>query len=318
MPRIGVTFDDVAQAATKLLSTGESPSVLKVREILGTGSNSTIAEHLKIWRQQKSEQRTVALPEGIPKALLPPLETMWHIANEQADNRFVAYREQTESKIEQLTTERDTWFAQHQQTEKAVAELQQQLQNAEQCIEDYIQQQNDAQAKIQALKADKQSLVSECSNLEQRLTQSQKDHAVQEALLQEQYTRNQAQWQTTLNELKLALDQNHERAEATEARWLRVVDQARDEAKAFKKQHAKALEEKDVVFKNLHKQWQQTEADLFSTHSELAKLQSLSTFQQKHIDSQEAELKRTREELQYLQQQARRTKVNRKRAESAE
>jgi hypothetical protein len=130
MPRIGVTFDDVAQAATKLLSIGESPSVLKIREILGTGSNSTIAEHLKVWRQQKSEQRTVALPEGIPKALLPPLETLWHIANEQADSRFAFYREQTDRKMEQLITERDTWYAQHRQTETIAADLQQQLSNA--------------------------------------------------------------------------------------------------------------------------------------------------------------------------------------------
>jgi len=318
MPRIGVTFDDVAQAATKLLSIGESPSVLKIREILGTGSNSTIAEHLKVWRQQKSERRTVALPEGIPKELLPPLETLWHIANEQADNRFASYREQTERKIEQLTTERDTWFAQHQQTETVAADLQQQLQNAEQCIEDYIQKQKDWQAEITVLETDKQSLASDCSNLEQRLIQSQNDYATREASLQEQHTQNQAQWQTTLNELKLALDQNHERAEATEARWLRVVDQARDETKALKKQHAKMLEEKDAAHQRLQKQLQQAEADLLSAHSELAKVQSISTLQQKHIDSQDAELKRVREELQYLQQQARKASAKRRKTESVE
>jgi chromosome segregation ATPase len=318
MPRIGVTFDDVAQAATKLLSIGESPSVLKIREILGTGSNSTIAEHLKLWRQQKSEQRTVALPEGIPKELLPPLETLWHIANEQADNRFASYREQTERKLEQLTTERDTWFAQHQQTEAMANDLQQQLQNAEQRIEDYIQQQKDRQAEITALETDKQSLASDCSNLEQRLSQNQKDYAAREASLQEQHTQNQTQWRTTLNELKLALDQNHARAEATEARWLRVVDQARDEAKALKKQHTKMLEEKDAAHQRLQKQLQQVEADLLSAHSELAKAQSISTLQRKHIDSQDVELKRVREELQYLQQQARKASAKRRKTESAE
>lgn len=305
MPRIGVTFDDVAQAATKLLSIGESPSVLKIREILGTGSNSTIAEHLKVWRQQKSEQRTVALPEGIPKALLPPLETLWHIANEQADSRFAFYREQTDGKMEQLITERDTWYAQHRQTETIAADLQQQLSNAEQRIENYIQQQKDRQAQIQALETDKQSLASECSNLEQQLFQSQKDHDAREASLRDQYTQNQTQWQTTLNELKLALDQNHERAEATEVRWLRVVDQARDEIKALKKQHAKTLDEKDAAYQRLQKQLQRAASDLLSAHSELAKAQSISTLQQKHIDSQDAELKRIREEMQYLRQQAR-------------
>jgi len=89
------------------------------------------------------------------------------------------------------------------------------LSNAQQRIENYIQQQKDHQARIQALETDKQSLASECSNLEQQLFQSQKDHDAREASLRDQHTQNQTQWQTTLNELKLALDQNHERAEAT-------------------------------------------------------------------------------------------------------
>ena len=49
MARIGVTFDDIAQAADLIETQGEKPTVDRVREVLGTGSKSTIAPLLKRW-----------------------------------------------------------------------------------------------------------------------------------------------------------------------------------------------------------------------------------------------------------------------------
>lgn len=303
MPRIGVTFDDVAQAATKLLSTGDSPSVFKVREILGTGSNSTIAEHLKQWRQQRSEQRTVPLPDGIPKELLPPLETLWHIANEQADKRFIAYREQSEQKIEQLTTERDTWFAQHQQLESSLTEIKQRLEDAEARNESYLQQNEAKETQIKELQTEKQALTIEVSNSQQRLVESQENHAARETALLGQHEQNQAQWQTTLDELKQALDQNHERAEATEARWLRVVDQARDESKTLRKLHANEIKAKDTAYLKLQTQLQKTQDDLLSIQTEYAKSQSSTEIHQNHSRSLENEILRLKEENMDLRKQ---------------
>lgn len=303
MPRIGVTFDDVAQAATKLLSTGDSPSVFKVREILGTGSNSTIAEHLKQWRQQRSEQRTVPLPDGIPKELLPPLETFWHIANEQADKRFIAYREQSEQKIEQLTTERDTWFAQHQQLESTLTDIKQQLEDAERRNESHLQQNEANESLIKELQAEKQTLALEINNLHQRLVESQDNQAAREEALLDQHKQNQTQWQTTLDELKQALDKNHERAEATEARWLRVVDQARDESKNIRKQHATEIKEKDAAYQKLQSQLQKTQEDLLSTQTQLAKSQSRTEIHENHSRSLEDEILRLKEENKALRKQ---------------
>ena len=52
MARIGVDYETIKQAAIKLLSQGIAPSVQKIREVLGTGSNTTIAEYLKVWRDE--------------------------------------------------------------------------------------------------------------------------------------------------------------------------------------------------------------------------------------------------------------------------
>jgi hypothetical protein len=48
MARHGVDFESVKQAALKLLSKSISPSTQKIRELLGTGSHTTIAAYLKI------------------------------------------------------------------------------------------------------------------------------------------------------------------------------------------------------------------------------------------------------------------------------
>lgn len=231
---------------------------------------------------------------------MPPLETLWHIANEQADKRFIAYREQSEQKIEQLTTERDTWFAQHQQLESTLAEIKQQLEDAETRNESHLQQNEAKEALIRELQTEKQTLALEINNLQQRLAESQDNQAARESALLDQHKQNQAQWQTTLDELKQALDQNHERAEATEARWLRVVDQARDESKNLKKQHVAEIKAKDAVHQKLQTQLQKTQSDLLSTQAELAKSQSRTEIYQKHISSLENEILRLKEESKAL------------------
>ncbi len=55
MSRAGVTLLDVEQAVLKLQGRGKNPSVDAVREVLGTGSKSTIAQHLRDWKAQQSE-----------------------------------------------------------------------------------------------------------------------------------------------------------------------------------------------------------------------------------------------------------------------
>lgn len=55
MPRPGLTYDDVAQAANTLNQQGTNPTIQNIRESLGTGSPITISKHLKTWKEaQKS------------------------------------------------------------------------------------------------------------------------------------------------------------------------------------------------------------------------------------------------------------------------
>ncbi len=82
MARIGVDYETVKHAALKLLSQGSSPSVQRVRELLGTGSNTTIAEHLKIWREAHATREIHHLPADMPRGLIAAIEVVWQTAME--------------------------------------------------------------------------------------------------------------------------------------------------------------------------------------------------------------------------------------------
>lgn len=69
MSRPGVDYETIKQTAVKLLSQGIAPSVQKIREELGTGSNTTIAEHLKVWRDDYAKKTIHHLPANMPKEL---------------------------------------------------------------------------------------------------------------------------------------------------------------------------------------------------------------------------------------------------------
>lgn len=51
MPRIGISFDEVAAVADRMVAESISPTIKSVREQLGTGSPNTIHRHLTVWRE---------------------------------------------------------------------------------------------------------------------------------------------------------------------------------------------------------------------------------------------------------------------------
>jgi len=55
MARPGITFLDVKDAIAELQGQEKNITVDHIREVLGTGSRSTINNHLKTWRSQISD-----------------------------------------------------------------------------------------------------------------------------------------------------------------------------------------------------------------------------------------------------------------------
>jgi chromosome segregation ATPase len=88
MSRAGVTLLDVEQAALKLQGRGKNPSVDAIREVLGTGSKSTIAQHLRNWKAQQTE------PQGkLPQDLLALVSGLWERLNLKAEKHINEIKE---------------------------------------------------------------------------------------------------------------------------------------------------------------------------------------------------------------------------------
>ena len=76
MARTGITYLEVTTAIDKMIANGEEPTIMGIREILGTGSPNTIHRHLSEWRdaQPKEQVKAVELPPALTAALTQELE----------------------------------------------------------------------------------------------------------------------------------------------------------------------------------------------------------------------------------------------------
>ena len=82
MARSGVTFEQVRAAANKLEGTGTKATVKAVRGELGTGSATTLAEHLRQWREEKESKAENELLSHFSKDLQSSIAILVNRASE--------------------------------------------------------------------------------------------------------------------------------------------------------------------------------------------------------------------------------------------
>ncbi|TQV77421.1 hypothetical protein FLL45_05615 [Aliikangiella marina] len=107
MARIGVTLEDVSDAAARLLLDGKSPTVALVREYLGTGSNTTISRHLKSWRANNHKRSKNLLSDKMPEKLIPTFESLWNTALSEAETSFRERQEEWQKSQQALQSMTD-------------------------------------------------------------------------------------------------------------------------------------------------------------------------------------------------------------------
>ena len=125
MARNGVQYSDVQQAIDTLLAQGDSPSVQRIREVLGTGSFTTISEHFRQWRTEREQNRDVPPPKGVPEVVVNVASELWREAQESAYQALVHYREEANRQVEgaqQEAAEARQQAANAEQRESALAE----------------------------------------------------------------------------------------------------------------------------------------------------------------------------------------------------
>ena len=240
MARHGVDFESVKHAALKLLSQGISPSTQKIRELLGTGSHTTIAEHLKIWRETHATKKVYHLPATIPKELIATFETLWQTAVEHAEKHLSDVKVALENQEEKLSQEKML-------ADKAIADLKSQLEKLNQKLDAKIRENQELQTDLAVTTERLQTQISEIDMLKQqhelrlKHLHDDKHKAVDETnKLQTEITCQNQNLLKQIEKHQAELARERTLQEESEKRWAQLIDQARSETKNLQKKYEEA------------------------------------------------------------------------------
>lgn len=118
MARLGVTYQDIANTADQLVGEGKQPTIELIRNQLGTGSTTTIANHLRKWRSEQDGSTAVASKENLPQEFVSVMKGLWQRLQAHADNQIVSVKQDAEQTVNQLRQEADKYKANNQRWQK--------------------------------------------------------------------------------------------------------------------------------------------------------------------------------------------------------
>lgn len=254
MARSGVRYEDVQQAVDQLVSRNETPSVQKVREVLGTGSFTTISEHLREWRAKREANRDLPAPRGMPESLQALANALWEQAQQDAGEVLSHYREEANQQVEAARAEIMEARRHAEDAQQRESALAAHLATTEQRLEERSAELARSQSARHA-QEEREAERSAClKKREGQLAQlqAQKEHQAQQhqELLTEQETQHQQR-----------LTQEEQRHESAEARLMTLLDGARQERQSAEKAHAAREMQLDTRLETLQQQLQAARAE---------------------------------------------------------
>lgn len=252
MARSGIHYEEVKNAAEMLLGHGLHPTIQRVREQLGTGSNTTISEHLKRWQRSMAESPKAILPPSIPDAVMTALDSFWKIAVQYAEAAFEQQRAaaiQAVTKAEQI---RDAAIAEQRQAQAEASELRQHLDAAQTTAHDLanrlmVEQERRTVAET-AIYAAEQRVKAAAETVVQIRAETKARIGQLEAALQQ----TQADREQQLAQAQQRFNDERQRGEANEARLMQLLDRNRADHAAERQIFANERED----WKNHAKAWQ--------------------------------------------------------------
>ena len=273
MSRPGVDYETVKQTAVKLLSQGIAPSVQKIREELGTGSNTTIADHLKVWRDEYAKKTIHHLPANMPKELISTFEVLWQTTMEHAQNQLAEYKKAVEAECEAA-------LQKEKEAEKAVDELELKLREASLTLEYETASKQKiavelAIANDRLIKQD-EVITTQKYQYEDRLKRiyEEKDNVVTQCHhLQIEIKTLHEKLTVQAEEHKQLLAQQNTLQEQSENRWLQLIDQARQETKDERKKSEDFRHKNNEQMKKMESQLANTQREMYENDINLKSAQ---------------------------------------------
>jgi len=241
MARIGVNYETVKHTAIKLLSQGESPSVQKIREVLGTGSNTTIAHYLKVWRIEHKNKEIHHLPANMPKELIAAIEVLWQAAMEQAQNQLVVIKQDLDQRSEEMQQEKLTLETSFNEIKNRLAQALQKLDDKNHEIQVLNTELAVAQEKL-ANGAEESTTTKNQYELRLNHITEEKYAAVSNSeLLRKELAQLQQQLSNQAEKHQAIMVEERTRQEQSEKRWLNLIDQSRVDAKSAQKNYENTI-----------------------------------------------------------------------------
>ena len=284
MARTGVSYEDVERVATQLYQQGLTPTVQRVRQELGTGSNTTISRHLKSWHETFYAEDTSRIPMAIPEEVVASVDGFWAAAVAKADANYQQYREEVEIARDLAIEEKDAALLRLAEVEQHNQELQQQLHDAQHVIQQRNGEFQHLQGQYDELGAKYDAVIQE-SNATKTLAQAAIEQAKQVQLsVESQLAEQKQQYDGIIKDLKLQLESEESRYEALENRHLVKVDELQQLIKQAD-QHANELDrslsdqQKQIVTNQqlFDQQLKQLESEYSATKRQLKQSQDNNT-----------------------------------------
>ncbi len=105
MARPGVTYVEVAEIANQLVVESKNPTIEQIRLVLGTGSSSTIAAHLKKWRAAQQDATRIAVKTQLPTELVGCIKGLWERVIDESTLEINSIEARANQAIEALQSE---------------------------------------------------------------------------------------------------------------------------------------------------------------------------------------------------------------------
>jgi DNA repair exonuclease SbcCD ATPase subunit len=89
MARHGISYQQVANAASELVENGKTPTHEHIRQLIGSGSNNTISKYLRQWKANQNINSLTAVKENLPDELTQVIKNLWERVVEQAEEKLM-------------------------------------------------------------------------------------------------------------------------------------------------------------------------------------------------------------------------------------
>jgi len=169
MARPGITYDDVANAATELKGQGKNPTIENVRLILGTGSIGTINMHLRKWKSAHIQTKEISLKENLPEELVSVLKGLWERVVQSSEERLIKMEENYQKTIYELRQESEKYKNNNQRWQQLYNQWLQeknQISNEKLTLEEAVQL---LQKDITTLNASNETLLKQQQEKQERI-----------------------------------------------------------------------------------------------------------------------------------------------------